>query len=531
MRNANIIGKQSGFTLLEVAIAGSVALMVILGLFSAVKLASEQSSHIDKKRDERSMLSDLKYVLANPILCKGTMDLKQAFTKGKEVQIALPGNQKVKRGAVFKEYGMKVESFTVADAVQYSEVRSYERPEGCTGESVEKFEYQGGKLVRVLPKDGAPLCKGPLSQSTSSYYVDLDIQLAALRKGGVKFRPERLARLTVVKRYDQDEGPSELCQAVNVVRVDSNVVTPTEFGLRMASLPDPDKSPESFMEAASPPRPWETASWGTPYGRGNGRLKGPSGGGGSTAKNGGGAGSSPSAPYNPYEHSGRRGPPPPSFAPNPGSGSAVSAADLPSIEEAAEEAARHEDAVTAYHRHMASLRPAAAPASRPGSQPAVAAGDVNRPRTEHACALNMSVDEAVSKGLPIVQHGGTLRIPVSACEAKKYLCWEGKLSDTGEPVEKIACGSDPNGLSGAEMARQAAMPQKKAPELSECAVNRTLAEAKRLRLPTYRTGERVSLPAGDCLEKSYVCFDGTLRDEGAPAVPVVGCQAKAVAVK
>lgn len=523
MRNRIESDRQAGFTLLEVAIAGSVALMVILGLFSAVKLASEQSSHIDKKRDERHMLSDLKYVLANPILCKGTMDLKREFKKGEEIQIALPGNRPLKKGEVFEEYGMKVDSLTVAGAVQYSEVRSYERQPGCTGASVEKFEYQRGKLVRTYPKEGEELCNGPLSESTSSFYVDLDIQLAALRKGGVKFRPERLARLTVVKRFEKDEGHKELCQAVNVVRVDSNVVTPTEFGLRSASLPDPNKDPAGFMQAASPAKPWDSPAWGTGSpSRGGGYARGPSGNGGGSL----------SAPYNPYEHSGRRGPPPPSFQPY----AKASPADLPSLDDAAEEAARHEDAEMAYHRHMASLKPAnqAAPyssphSSGPSASPAPAGGDVSRPQTEHACALNMSVDEAVQKGLPIVQHGGTLRMPVSACEAKKYLCWEGKLSDLGLPAEKIACGSDPNGLSGAELARQAAVPQQKAPELQECAVNRTLAEAKRLRLPIYRTGDRVSLPAGDCLEKSYVCYDGTLRDEGQPPVPVSGCQARELA--
>lgn len=525
--NAKMMSTQKGFTLLEVAVAGSVALMVIFGLFSAIRLANEQSSHIDKKRDERQFLSDLKYVLSNPVLCKGTMDLKDTYRKGEEIKVHLPDGKVVEQGAVMKEYGMQVDSFTVADAIQYSEVRSYERQEGCSGSSVERFEYQRGKLVRVSPPPGDPVCSGPLAMSTKSFYVDLDIQLSALKRGGIKFRPERLARLTVVKRYDKEEGEQNLCQAVNVVRVDSNVVTPSEFKMRTTALPDPSSDPVGFVNAASPSRPWEGGSANI----------------GGFPQNTGGAGGqaggfkryvqpSDNSGYNPYEQSERR------FN-APSHKHYGSVADLPPIDEAAEQAAKEGfNAREDYARQLASLRTAAtannARGVAPGRPAQPGSPDAStRPNTALACALNMSPEEAAEKGLPIVQHGQVFKMPLpgsdTSCEAKAYLCWEGKLQDTGQPPEKVACNSDPNGLSSAELARQAAMPKKKQAELLDCAVNRSLAEAKRLKLPTYRSGDRVSMPAGECLEKSYVCFDGSLRDEGLPAVPVMGCNAKAVA--
>ena len=54
----------AGFTILEVSIAASVALMVIFGIFSAIRTANEQQARVAKKQDEVNLLADLRFVLA-----------------------------------------------------------------------------------------------------------------------------------------------------------------------------------------------------------------------------------------------------------------------------------------------------------------------------------------------------------------------------------------------------------------------------------------------------------------------------------
>lgn len=43
-------------------------------------------------------------------------------------------------------------------------------------------------------------------------------------------------------------------------------------------------------------------------------------------------------------------------------------------------------------------------------------------------------------------------------------------------------------------------------------------------MAVYKSGEKLRMESGECLEKSYVCWNGSIQDEGMPATPIKGCR-------
>ncbi|MGZ3655023.1 MAG: PulJ/GspJ family protein [Bdellovibrionota bacterium] len=455
---------QRGFTLIEVAIAASISLAVILTLFSAVHQAGQQTVYVDKKRDERNLLSDLRFILANPVLCKDRVDLSNEFSKGEEVQVALQNGMPIGKGIDVPIYGERVDSLKVIDSVQISEDRSYDPPPGCQGARAERLETQKGYLMRVNPDQDAHTCFTNLIATHKIYYVDLEIQTSSLGQKQLHFRPERLARLEVVRDWTYKKGKKEGCQSQSVVRVDANNVTPVDFKMRAGH----DTSPGFFSNLAG------LAGWGGPE-------------------------APPAAPL--------RTPAPSSAAVAPPSSAAAASSEIPAAEPAPVETARAPASLVS--------KPAAAPA--PAASP-------HAPSMAGACAINMSAEDAIAKGLPVVRHGGRLDFPLENCMEKRYLCWEGALVDLGLPVHKRNdCGSVAH-LTGEEMARQLTVRAADADKpLPECAVNTTVEEAHQKGWATFKSGEHAFFDSGLCEQREFVCFGGRLMDTGHEPVKKTDC--------
>ncbi|HEY8278486.1 MAG TPA: hypothetical protein VIH99_02605 [Bdellovibrionota bacterium] len=509
---------EAGFTIMEVMIAGTIALMVIFALFGAIRNANEQTHFVDKKKDELNLLADIRYMLSDPVLCKDRLKLTYIYP-GVSVDFELRSGLVLKKGALLPPYMLRVKDFLIADGELVTELRTHLQKDGKT--IVERLETQSHVMVRTYPNQEPP---GEVIKTVKTYYVDLELTTTTLGKKFFNFAPARVARVRAERLWIKGMKHEEFtCLADK-----DSFIPPIDYQRRMGSLIGANvKSPsEQVAEmiksnhglGITPGSSWNTISSLTYEISGADKaalLQGAEGGSGQNAIG------SPAAmvpTMNPWESPYKAW-----SSPWDDSGGGGQSAPAQQAEEQRNTASVAPGAAT----NNASVPSAANTSSSSAASSASAAA--SKP-SDGSCAVNISLERAKSFGFPVTKHGQYLSMPLPDCMEKKFLCWEGTLRDANLPATKRQRCDTVVELTPEEMATQLITVGPKPEPKLDCAVNATLEKAKAMHWPTYKTGERTMMASGECEEKSYVCWDGRFMDEGLPAKPVKNCKPAATNV-
>lgn len=195
--------QQSGFTLLELAVAGAIGFIVIFGLFSAIRTAGEQAVRTEKKYDQLSLLTDFKYLLDNAHVCE-RLRFPKKWKVGDEVKFIASDTVTIEKGTVLPVYGLVVTSFKVggAELIRREEVRRSGRDvwenrrfrmeqifdTGRRAEERFRPHGKGAEILRARPDAG--------NRHSRS-------------KKPIPFRGERITRIMLNEVYDYNRSAAE----------------------------------------------------------------------------------------------------------------------------------------------------------------------------------------------------------------------------------------------------------------------------------------------------------------------------------
>lgn len=208
-------------------IAASIALVIVLGIFAVVQQASKQTSSVDKKMQQHQLITDLRFLLGNRVLCNDFLKIPK-FEPGQDVSLRLDKKFVVEKDTLLPKYAMKVDDFKTTSAVLYSVNQSYKAPDGK--QKYESYELKGGKLVRVNAENEAdngkpyrPMMKALLETRTSRWYFDLELKLSAVAGGHTPYKPVQLSRISMSHREMKMQPDRIECDESNVAPATTKV--------------------------------------------------------------------------------------------------------------------------------------------------------------------------------------------------------------------------------------------------------------------------------------------------------------------
>lgn len=113
-----LFGQQAGFSVLEVSLFAAVVLGIIFSLFAISRRGQDEAAFLEHRSDYLDLISELKYTLGNPILCKERLVLPERMSPGRELAVRTSSERRenIAKGVFLPRYGLKIVSLRSYDA-------------------------------------------------------------------------------------------------------------------------------------------------------------------------------------------------------------------------------------------------------------------------------------------------------------------------------------------------------------------------------------------------------------------------------